>query len=237
MEANHSSVKNLEISVAESKTGASDPGCFHEQEKELLLMQVSNLQEELDRYFVENQSLREELRSSAELISVIQPRSRRKIAKARKILFDSGFYQSQVGTRLLPGFDYSKRGWRMGAEPHPLFDSDYYLDQLLLTRDQLLMSPLDHYLRLGSRIHVSPHPEFDSNWYRINNLDVVASGTDLLVHYLTLGWQEGRTPNRNFNGDWYLDNYPDVAEANLNPLLHFQLFGRKAGRKQRPESS
>ena len=72
-----------------------------------------------------------------------------------------------------------------GRDPHPLFDSDWYLEQ---NRDVAAagLNPLVHYLRWGAAEGRDPHPLFDSDWY-LDKTEMSAAGLNPLVHYLRWG--------------------------------------------------
>ncbi|WP_020400985.1 glycosyltransferase [Kordiimonas gwangyangensis] len=66
-------------------------------------------------------------------------------------------------------FDYQLGGWRKGYDPHPLFDSSFYLE--MLEKSETLdhcslenMSPLEHYAEHWAEAP-NPSPFFDSSYY------------------------------------------------------------------------
>lgn len=88
---------------------------------------------------------------------------------------------------------------------------------------------------LRQRERVLAATEFDEGYYRSANLDVEATGAELLDHFLTTGWREGRDPNTRFSVKDYLETYPDIAAAEINPFVHFLSSGRAEGRIARNE--
>jgi hypothetical protein len=76
---------------------------------------------------------------------------------------------------------------------------------------------------------------FDLDWYLRTYTDVAESKMNPAEHYLLFGANEGRFPGPLFDGNWYLQQYPDVAAANLNPLLHFIMHGQEEGRISSPK--
>ena len=60
---------------------------------------------------------------------------------------------------------YVRKGAAAGRNPHPLFDTAFYVDQLSATTRERF-NPLVHYQSWGGRSDKDPHPWFDSAWYR-----------------------------------------------------------------------
>jgi hypothetical protein len=75
---------------------------------------------------------------------------------------------------------------------------------------------------------------FDPDWYLSSYLDVAASNTNPAEHYLKFGAKEGRLPSPRFDGNWYLQRYPDVVIGDINPLIHFIKFGISERRNASP---
>ncbi len=211
-----------------------------EQENELLLLQLHQVQEELEHYFLQYQSLEEKIvlaestRHVTESLALDRKLSKPgKIGKDRiKPLFHSSWYQKQAGKRTLPLAHYLKHGWKKQLSPHPLFDPQFYIEKHRL--EDLNYCPLTHFIDVGHKLGYSPHPLFDSQWYLTEYPDVKESGINPLLHYLVCGANEGRDPSKAFHTDWYLATYPDVRESGMNPLLHFALHGKADERKQSP---
>ena len=119
-------------------------------------------------------------------------------------------------------------GHRRGFNPHPLFDTGYYLAR---NESELQASPLtalEHYLE--SKNPVSPHPLFDREYYRELCGDRSVK-EPLLVDYLESDEVAKRDPNPLFSRRYYLEQAPDVAAHGMirwytmrNPV------GGKAGR-------
>lgn len=128
---------------------------------------------------------------------------------------------------------YLVQGWLDGRDPHPLFDTNWYLNQ----NPNLAASgknPLLHYLVHGWKEARTPHPLFDPNWYLRQNPDVAASGANPLIHYVRQGWREGRNPHPLFDTAFYLKRNPDVAKTGAEPLSHYVLQGGLERRDPHP---
>lgn len=75
---------------------------------------------------------------------------------------------------------------------------------------------------------------FDAEWYLKTYPDVKSANIDPAEHYLEYGAKEGRLPSASFDGNWYLKRYPDVADSDVNPLVHYLKFGQNEGRSASP---
>ena len=127
-----------------------------------------------------------------------EAKSRRVVAESG--LFDAGWYRRSV-PEAPPGGEadhYLRHGAREGHDPHPLFDSSFYLE----TNPDVAragLDPLVHYVLAGAREGRDPHPLFDSSFYSEGNPDVTAAGLNPLTHYCRWGAREGRAPNPVFH--------------------------------------
>lgn len=152
-------------------------------------------------------------------------------------IFDRNYYLEanndvlQSGKKPLRHYVY--HGDKEGRAPMPLFDPDYYRNQISGVTKQV--NTLLHYAYIGRYRNISPSPWFDVAYYLSNNKDVARSNNDPLSHYLKWGGLEGRSPCPQFDGSYYLQSYPDVAEKRINPLIHYLFFGRLEGRSTLPE--
>ncbi len=116
--------------------------------------------------------------------------------RAHHAMFDVGFYRQRaealgeaVGESAF--VHYLERGGGLRIDPHPLFDTAYYLGQLG-EHTANCPHPLLHYLTLGQWLDLSPNPDFDPHWYASQNPDVIAQGLPSFLHYVMYGQREGR---------------------------------------------
>jgi GT2 family glycosyltransferase len=125
---------------------------------------------------------------------------------------------------------YITAGVLEGLDPHPLFNTNFYLRN---NPDVAAAgaNALHHYVAHGAYEGRDPNPLFDSSWYLAENPDVAAARDNPLAHYLTHGWKEGRDPHPEFDMAWYLERNADVAKSGDNPLVHYVLHGKAEGRK------
>ena len=147
-------------------------------------------------------------------------------------IFDSVHYTAQRKTLdgVNPFTDYSENGWKLGLDPHPLFDVDYYLGKNTDVRDDGA-EPLRHYILTGyndPNPNRDPHALFDTSYYQDSNTDIVNANKNPLLHYIETGYSEDfntRDPNRYFDSSYYNANNPDVVDEGVNPLIHYIQFG------------
>ena len=157
----------------------------------------------------------------------------------RSGLFDVEFYR-----KTLPAVDqnrmnpyplahYLARGAREARNPHPLFDTVYYLRQKPDVADAG-WNPLIHFIKHGANEGLNPNPLFYTSYYLKQDPDVAATGMNPLVHYVECGARKDRKPNPLFDTAYYLRQYPDVAAAGMNPLVHYLEYGTHEDRKPNP---
>jgi GT2 family glycosyltransferase len=80
-----------------------------------------------------------------------------------------------------------------GHDPHPLFDTSFYLEQYPDVAASGL-NPLRHYVECGAAEGHDPHPLFDTSFYLQQYPDVAAQGINPLRHYVEYGAAEGWYP-------------------------------------------
>lgn len=89
-----------------------------------------------------------------------QLKKRRKLSK-NSALFDADFYQLQLQeigqTTTDPWMHYCTQGFRMGLNPHPFFDNDFYRDRHLPGEQYKDIVPFEHYLQ-NPGINFETHP-------------------------------------------------------------------------------
>ncbi|SDP14534.1 Glycosyltransferase involved in cell wall bisynthesis [Desulforhopalus singaporensis] len=125
--------------------------------------------------------------------------------------------------------DLAARGWRQLADPHPLFDTAYYL--LRYFPEGLKMNPLVHYLRIGWKKGLHPGPFFDPEIYRRRS---GWRNGDPLTHYSRYGAAAAISPGRGFDIDWYLDRNPTLVSVKHEIIKHYKLHGARIGKSPLP---
>ena len=149
------------------------------------------------------------------------------------LLFDNSFYAEQIGDVEDGLSHYTQFGWREGLNPHPLFDTEYYV---ALYGPQLgEQDPLTHFFYVGRWNNHHTHPLFDPDGYARQRPDVAQSNLHPLLHYLNEGWKEGVRVSRFFDEGYYKAANAGVEEAGFIPLVHYLRFGWQEGRRPHPD--
>jgi hypothetical protein len=136
-------------------------------------------------------------------------------------LFDANYYSDAypdvAASGLNPFWHFVLTGAFEGRNPHPLFDTTFYLSQC--PRPPAI-NALGDYLERGDAAGRRPHPLFDPEYYTRRYPDVRQARMNSLLHYVLHGAAEGRKPNPLFQPDYYL-TVCAAARNGGNPLLHF----------------
>ncbi|NEV61131.1 hypothetical protein [Thiorhodococcus minor] len=176
------------------------------EENELLLLQLHQVQEELEQYFLKYQELAarsdQGRAEAAEVTSATEASSSSGAAAA-----------TQSRTR--------KRGQR--KRPPALKPRGPF------AKNRKERRRLERYVAI-----IRESGLFDEEWYLRQYSDVLAAGFDAVEHYVCHGVPDGRNPAPWFDTRFYLDSNPDVAASIMNPLVHYHRFGKAEGRPTRP---
>ena len=174
------------------------------------------------------------------LLASVRPSLRAQLQLIRGSgLFDQGFYLKDLmwtgsDTNIAAAWEdpllhYLLVGGFRGGNPHPLFDSAFYL-QRYPDIASAGINPLVHYLQTGWQEGRDPHPLFATAFYLRQHPDVAAAKINPLFHFASLGGQEARDPNPWFDSSFYLDADPALRHAGENPLVHYLRIGASEGR-------
>lgn len=113
-------------------------------------------------------------------------------------LFDEKFYREQIGGAGLgledPLDHFILKGWKLGFNPNPFFNCNYYSAQAALAGLEVTVNPLLHYLLVGAKLLVPTSKFFDSSFYVSNYSDVLETELTPLSHFLQFGLFENRHP-------------------------------------------
>lgn len=193
------------------------------EERELILKQLLQVQEQLEQYYMSLQKEQQENKHAllardkqhAKEVSKLDAELRKVKAKAANAEYAGLLLQKELD-KLRTSISW-KAATPVRAVGRLLKKNDPARDQLLQQIGLLLTSEY-----------------FDVDWYLKTYTDVAESQMNPAEHYLSYGALEGRLPGPLFDGNWYLTHYPDVAEAKINPLLHFITHGQAEGRTSSP---
>ena len=158
-------------------------------------------------------------RAASSLVRMmLRGRERRRLARDRSVLADSGLFDPDWYRATYP--EVAAAGW----------------------------DPVDHYLAVGATGRTSPGPNFDAAAYLAANPDVAADGSNPLLHYIEHGRRERRPLVRQepvaedaerrwvatrdaiaasglFDPAWYLARHPELRDTGWDPLDHVTTFG------------
>ncbi|MDO9106121.1 MAG: rhamnan synthesis F family protein [Methylovulum sp.] len=148
------------------------------------------------------------------------------------ILFDPTYYAMQSGYNIqlaqrspLADFFATEKV----VSPHPLFDVDFYREQV---GDGLAQHPLIDYLERGWQGDIDPNPMFSKSFYYKHAQGLEKQHTDALIHYLESGWKKNQTVHPLFNAKYYLEQ--NTHAHGCIPLQHYLMQGWHKGYNCRP---
>jgi len=146
--------------------------------------------------------------------------ARMRPGSAFRRLFDAEYYRQSyadvASSGANPLWHFVLRGVFEGRNPHPLFDTKFYLSQ---SPRPASVNALCDYLERGDAEGRPPHPLFDVEYYAGRYPDVRQARMNSLLHYILHGAAEGRKPHRLFQHDHYLTACAPARRG--NPLVHF----------------
>jgi len=177
------------------------------QENELLLLQLHQVQEELEKAFLQRQQLEQQ---THQLVVTAKNEKNQELQQAKDELLNKAREvekHNQRETKLKQTVSWKITApMRAIAKPFKKLSKDEIKikEQIKLLRNCDL---------------------FDGAWYITTNEDVVKDGYDPVEHYVLFGAAEGRDPSPVFNTRRYLEINPDVEEAGMNPLVHYAKYG------------
>lgn len=230
------------------------------EENELLLIQLHQVQEELEQYYLKNLEMDKTITSSKTTVAKLQgevktlkahlTKSHGEIKALQALKAHLGKSQDEVKALKvqLHQMQNELRCLRVRL-PEPLPASKALVPAGEVKRNHRVLHKLGHWIpgpakrtlhRSRSRkdfkdqVNLIRTSEwFDGQWYLEQYPDVRAANIDPAEHYYSQGWKENRNPGKGFNTAYYVRNNPDIAENGLNPLWHFIRFGHREGRLPR----
>ncbi len=198
------------------------------QEGELLLVQLHQVQEELEQYYLRNIDLEKAATSGKKTLAGAQNEIKALKIQLRQLQDELRRLQALTApgpATATPSTTVAVNGTR--PAPHAL------VRWIPGPARKVLGRPRTRRL-LQEQIDLIRNSDwFDSQWYLDKYPDVRAAGIDPVEHYVTTGWKENRNPGAGFDTAYYLRCNPDISENGLNPLWHFIRFGRREGRLPR----
>ena len=128
---------------------------------------------------------------------------------------------------------YLTKGSILGLDPHPLFNTKWYLSQNLDVVDSGV-APFFHYLAAGEVEGRMPHPLFEPRLFE-GQLSSAEMPKGSLINYYT---DETRNfdliPVQLFDGRWYRKEFLSSGDKDINPLIHYLTIGCREGLNPSP---
>jgi len=174
-------------------------------------------------------------KDAASALAAVKPPRPVESAKKKsaiETLFSIEFYGEQVNRRFHSLEDavahYGELGQHAGANPHPLFNTRWYLSQnpeAAASGSNPLLHFIDHCAVEG----LDPNPYFDTDYYYSQVPRVRQAGVNALVHYVDPEIR-GAHPNPLFRDGFYRNNLRNARTEAPTPLEHFLRYGKAEGR-------
>ncbi|WP_177419180.1 hypothetical protein [endosymbiont of Lamellibrachia barhami] len=167
-----------------------------EQENELLLLQLHQVQEELEHYFLKYQELVRELeeQTKAESSDSEEQREPEKSRPTRASNITAPIRALTKPFRLTNKAKKREKVLVNLLKGSGLFDETWYLAEYPDVA-QAGIDPVQHYLCYGASEGRNPSPKFDTTFYLTTNPDIAQAEINPLIHYLRYGKEEGRLPS------------------------------------------
>ncbi|HMJ73722.1 MAG TPA: glycosyltransferase family 4 protein [Solirubrobacterales bacterium] len=123
---------------------------------------------------------------------------------------------------------YGEVGQHEGLDPHPLFDTQWYLARNPDVGASK-SNPLLHFIEHSTVKGLDPNPYFDTEYYYSQVPRLRKAGTNALVHYVD---PESRAahPNPLFRDGFYRNNSRNARSSAPTPLEHYLRYGKAEGR-------
>jgi len=150
-------------------------------------------------------------------------------------IFKKNYYEEQSGIMFKTTGDaithYLKSGWKNLYNPHPLFDTEYYI-QMNEDIKEANINPLVHFINHGFKEFRNPSPFFSIKKYYKEDKNLLKNKINALSHYIEFSNKyPNHNPNSLFINKYYLDKYNDIAKSGMPPLAHYIEHGIKENRK------
>ena len=229
----HSNRALHQLRQASEDTASSDHKLKQEnselkQEGELLLLQLHQVQEELEQYYLKNLDLDKAVSAGKKAAADTQ----KTLARDQKALADTQRKAKALQLQLQQMQDELKHQQALFAASvaQPARGTSTFARLVPSPARRMISYSRDKKTRLTQLDAIRKSSWFDRQWYLDTYPDIRAAKIDPVEHYLTTGWKESRNPCSGFDTAYYLRTNPDITQSGLNPLWHFIAFGSKEGR-------
>lgn len=138
-------------------------------------------------------------------------------------LFDPEYYLTQIDEETnYPLSHYLTIGYKLGCNPHPLFNSKFFANCNGAVNDRV---PLVVYSEFPTQENHHVHPLFDPVFYTQRYPEVLTSGIDALSHYVLIGSGSHFWPMPIFWPDYYEKQLSKGSDCFDSLLTHYVLKG------------
>ncbi|MEA1052133.1 hypothetical protein U5801_20315 [Lamprobacter modestohalophilus] len=179
------------------------------EENELLLLQLHQVQEELEQYFLKYQEL------------VQSQQALQGIGLEQESAFEQGS---------APALESAREQTPQALPPPPKRQRRQRPAALKsrgpFAKNRKERRRLERYIAI-----IRESGLFDESWYLSQYPDVADAGYDPIEHFVCHGVGDKRNPAPWFDTAFYLETHPDVSASIMNPLVHYHQFGKA---EQRP---
>jgi glycosyltransferase involved in cell wall biosynthesis len=122
---------------------------------------------------------------------------------------------------------YGEVGQHEGANPHPLFDTRWYLSRHPEAGTSG-SNALDHYIAHSATEYQDPNPYFDTEYYYSQVPRLHEAGKNALAHYVDPDIRPAH-PNPLFRDGFYRNNSRNARTSAPTPLEHYLRYGKAEG--------
>ncbi|TXN75944.1 glycosyltransferase [Methylobacterium sp. WL18] len=147
-------------------------------------------------------------------------------------IFDADHYVDQAGPTEKPLDHYRKVGWKLGYDPHVLFSTKYYIENI---GRELESDPLSDFCASGTVFWPEVHPLLDVKEYLRIRPDLISHDLHPLTHYLRYGWREAVGAFRVFDSAFYQSQFSCSDDANIGGAIHYLKYGWRTGKRPHPQ--
>lgn len=192
MAASKARAESLEREISESKAAVFDRQQLKdlEEENELLLNQLHQVQEELERYYLELQATKAKSAPATTTPVAASSRPIKPAGASKRFQVNAPRFFSKLRSYarcLVEAKAISRNGE---------FDSAWYLNTYpdVAAELKFAKNPALHYIEYGAQEGRDPSSGFSTNTYLWRYPDVRQSGINPFLHYIKHGKREGRHP-------------------------------------------
>ncbi len=166
------------------------------QENELLLLQLHQVQEELEHYFLKYQELMQESNEEPQKESNDSEEHQEieKTSPTKPLEFTASIRALKKPFKRLSKSQKNEKRQIELLKGSDLFDEAWYLAEYPDVAESGI-NPIKHYLRYGATEDRNPSSKFDTAFYLSTNPDIDATEINPLIHYIRFGREEGRPPS------------------------------------------